>query len=1539
MSKDRRRELAPQQAPGGSNRRTDDRDAGEGDARLHDGVGSAEARLGSSFQRLRLDGDRAIASFLRDELPAWQRMQARVVLSRIVGTADADAHFARAFGDEPRSGSLGQRLLAAVRNGHGVGEALATAEPAQARATLRGLRDANVEGRPERALQLVARASEGAAARVLADGSAGAPLARDDAARLGPHVGADAVAAARVHTDDDADAVAAAHRARAVTVGRDIYFAHGEYQPGSARGDELLAHELAHVDQALRGELYRAAAKGIESGGVLDASEAEADLRAKVAVVQLHYPDAGAPPLAAPSGQPTSDGERAAKIAAQQARINAAQAASPGEAGGDAMPPTSKAQAPDPHAPPPMAAAPGQVSTGNAYVDTFQAPPSKQALELWAGASGKATTEAAADQAKFEGQLPPLPVNLDGAGGGAAGGKGGAKSHSPKQAPHAGSPPPAATAKPTPAARPVTAGAAATQSLATPPADKAQLKADGSKAIDALPTSADNVNTDPGPAPVTDLAGQADPVRAQGDHAHAMSEGAKALETEKQKIVSGPGAALVQPLKVDEKLKVPKENAAGGMPQLPSVEGMAKMKKWNLPTQVQGSFDELAKPKMEASLATAKGKMQEASHQRDADRTKAVSDAQTKVKQAHADADKQQQSKVAETRTQIANHQADALVQQEDAVKKLDKESGEKKKGTVGKIQQRIQSDQEKVDGDYQGAEQKAKDEQKKGEEEAKKKKEEAEKKKDDDSWWDKAADAVCDAIEEVADAIDHVLSAIAEAVGKILDAVKDAACKLIDAARDFVCQALSELGDWLKSAVTALLGSVFPELAAALNRLIDAAVDLAKKAVNAIADGLKKAVTALCDGLKGFIDGIIAAFKAAVQAAATLAKALVTGDWALVGKMILEGILKLLGIDPAAFYALIGKAADSIDKIIENPGAFVGHLIDAVKLGFKQFGANFWAHLKDGLVQWLFGTFASAGIQMPARFDVAGIFDLVCQVLGLTWPRLRGKVVKVIGEKNTARLEFVAKYIEALVTGGFAGLWEKVQQDMSNLWDMVINGVKDWIIEKVVQQAIIKIATMWNPAGAIIQLIQTAWNVYCWVKENAQRIFGLIQAVVDSISNIVAGNISGAANFIEASLAKLVPIAISLFANLLGLGGIADKIKGIIEKVQTKVDTAIDKLIERVLAMFKGKDGKGKDDGKSDGHDDKKKVGETIPFQAAKEAHKLWIVVQSGTPTVMVASTPMTVEQRLAKMAAAVDGLPDEKKAEARSLLGRAHAKLDTTNREAHQAVTSEASGDDQQVVSDEQSLADIMKLLFEIFGEEGVEEIKAELAKLLHPQAMLPIEGLSEGDLKKVLTLAHERKSDVSDLLRVFQIKKEKGKPVPEGEVMTFLVNRLNGVDITSDRGYPFGFDEEAHYRLFCERVRAAVAHWGLPTQDIRVQGSSVNKPEPKDIDVAVMVGAEMFDDILERAAQDSTKSRLLDKLRRDANEKGIITSFNLWRIEVPADTGLGQPREGARSPKLQLVHAIEGDKSEKGTSAQVQISVVKSGGSFDLGPYIPV
>jgi hypothetical protein len=65
---------------------------------------------------------------------------------------------------------------------------------------------------------------------------------------MGERFGAD-FSDVRVHTDNQSARSAATIDARAYTVGRDIVFGAGEYQPSSQTGRHLLAHELAHVQQ------------------------------------------------------------------------------------------------------------------------------------------------------------------------------------------------------------------------------------------------------------------------------------------------------------------------------------------------------------------------------------------------------------------------------------------------------------------------------------------------------------------------------------------------------------------------------------------------------------------------------------------------------------------------------------------------------------------------------------------------------------------------------------------------------------------------------------------------------------------------------------------------------------------------------------------------------------------------------------------------------------------------------------------------------------------------------------------------------------------------------------------------------------------------------------------------------------------------------------------------------------------------------------------------------------------------------------------
>jgi hypothetical protein len=53
----------------------------------------------------------------------------------------------------------------------------------------------------------------------------------------------------RVHTDGEAAALSRELGAQAFTVGRNVFFAEGKYNPGSREGQALLAHELTHVGQ------------------------------------------------------------------------------------------------------------------------------------------------------------------------------------------------------------------------------------------------------------------------------------------------------------------------------------------------------------------------------------------------------------------------------------------------------------------------------------------------------------------------------------------------------------------------------------------------------------------------------------------------------------------------------------------------------------------------------------------------------------------------------------------------------------------------------------------------------------------------------------------------------------------------------------------------------------------------------------------------------------------------------------------------------------------------------------------------------------------------------------------------------------------------------------------------------------------------------------------------------------------------------------------------------------------------------------------
>jgi hypothetical protein len=82
--------------------------------------------------------------------------------------------------------------------------------------------------------------------------SGGQPVPAALGGRMAAALGAD-LSAVRVHTDARADALNATLGSRAFTAGADVFVRRGQYRPGTAAGDALLAHELTHTVQQATG--------------------------------------------------------------------------------------------------------------------------------------------------------------------------------------------------------------------------------------------------------------------------------------------------------------------------------------------------------------------------------------------------------------------------------------------------------------------------------------------------------------------------------------------------------------------------------------------------------------------------------------------------------------------------------------------------------------------------------------------------------------------------------------------------------------------------------------------------------------------------------------------------------------------------------------------------------------------------------------------------------------------------------------------------------------------------------------------------------------------------------------------------------------------------------------------------------------------------------------------------------------------------------------------------------------------------------------
>jgi hypothetical protein len=451
--------------------------------------------------------------------------------------------------------------------------------------------------------------------------------------------------------------------------------------------------------------------------------------------------------------------------------------------------------------------------------------------------------------------------------------------------------------------------------------------------------------------------------------------------------------------------------------------------------------------------------------------------------------------------------------------------------------------------------------------------------------------------------------------------------------------------------------------------------------------------------------------------------------------RAIIDGLLMLVNIPPAAFWALVVRIQQVIADIADDAIGFANNLIDGLKQGFQQFFDNFGIHILRGFWSWLFSGL-KAPIPLPTDHSPRALFTFALQLMGITWPRVREILVRHIGEQNVEIIEAAWQLISLLVEQGPQGIVDMVKEHLSpeTIVQTILEAAIEYLTETLIGQVVVRVIGMLNPAGAAAQAIKAIYDVCMWVFRNAARIFRFVEAVVNGMADVVAGNIVALANAVERALAMLIPPVIDFFAGLLSLGDLPDQVADVIVRLQADVyrvmDLVIGTLAERGRALLRAMGVGGREEegaGKAD-----TELGRTVRFTADGESHRLFVQTTGTDAALMLASAPLPIAAKIAEWQAKLEsGDPSDEamREEATEKIAQLSTEASAADAEADRLVThytrasTEAAGADRPsdaaLEATEGTIAALLDRLFTIFGE------GARLANLAAIRDGLPPQG----------------------------------------------------------------------------------------------------------------------------------------------------------------------------------------------------------------------
>ncbi len=393
-------------------------------------------------------------------------------------------------------------------------------------------------------------------------------------------------------------------------------------------------------------------------------------------------------------------------------------------------------------------------------------------------------------------------------------------------------------------------------------------------------------------------------------------------------------------------------------------------------------------------------------------------------------------------------------------------------------------------------------------------------------------------------------------------------------------------------------------------------------------------------------IDSIAESYKASLEEVDARVEEMKAANRGLIDKAMdaINGIIETIQKLRQVISDLMSAIQSVVPIIMADPLGFVGSLFEGIGIGFENFEKNIKKHLLGGLFKWLSGAMGPMGIEVPEDlFSIKGIFNLIVQVLGLGWDFIRDKLVRAVGEKAVNLLEKGFEIIKVIHQKGIDGIWEFVQEKFQDLKISVLDAIQDMVIVEVIKAGVKWLLNLLIPGAGFIKAIMAIKDIIVFFVESA---IALIPAITEAILALASGAKNRVAAAIENGLSLIIPIAIGLFARLIGLTGLVKKVQKIIKKIRKRISDQINKMIAKAKSWLRGKVKKGK-------AAVKKGVGKLVAWWKVKKGfkgedgkkHTLLFKGQGKNAKMIVQSSPIEISHFINNAEIAINKLDEGKK------------------------------------------------------------------------------------------------------------------------------------------------------------------------------------------------------------------------------------------------------------------------------------------------------